>query len=90
MYPRAQINVLNLTLTFFTVFRLVQSRSLAVSPNNEAKNTKGQVWFTGVGVGVGPPQIARTCVRSVHKMADDEVFERRGSPTGTSLSYQEP
>ena len=46
MFPRAQLNILYLRLTSFTVYRLVLSRSEAVSPNNEAKNTKGQVWST--------------------------------------------
>ena len=43
MFPRAQLNMLHLLLTFFTALRLVSSRSVAVSPNNEAKNTEGQV-----------------------------------------------
>ena len=43
MFPRAQLNILFLTLTFFTALRLVSSRSVAVSPNNEAKHTEGQV-----------------------------------------------
>ena len=43
MFPRAQLNILYLILTFFTALRLVSSRSVAVSPKNEAKNTKGQV-----------------------------------------------
>ena len=46
MFPRAQLIVLYLRLTSFIAKRLVSSRSEAVSPNNEAKNTKGQVWFT--------------------------------------------
>ena len=43
MFPRAQLNILYLILTFFTALSLVSSRSVAVSPNNEAKNTEGQV-----------------------------------------------
>ena len=43
MFHRAQLNILHLILTFFTALRLVSSRSVAVSPNNEAKNTEGQV-----------------------------------------------
>ena len=43
MLPRVQLNILYLILTFFTALRLVSSRSVAVSPNNEAKNTEGQV-----------------------------------------------
>ena len=43
MLPRAQLNILYLILTFFTALRLVSSRSVAVSPNNEAKSTEGQV-----------------------------------------------
>ena len=43
MFPRAQLNILYLILTFFTALHLVSSRSAAVSPNNETKNTEGQV-----------------------------------------------
>ena len=43
MFPRAQLNILYLILTFLTALRLVSNRSVAVSPNNEAKNTEGQV-----------------------------------------------